>query len=166
MNCEILSNEINSKFILINGVKLQVYEDGRIFKFNKKGDLLLVPNIANDNGYNRLTFNYIKTYRHRIIAFTFLNLDINNVKEMVDHINHDTLNNCVSNLRVVTNQHNLWNRTAKGYTFDKLHNKWIAQIKFNKKIKYLGSFNTEAEAAAAYQSAKLIYHQIQEIKKY
>jgi len=170
MNCQILSGEINSKILLINEVKLQVFDDGRIYKFNKIGELILLPNTPNVKaGYNQLQFNNKKFYRHRIIGFTFLGLDINNSKQVIDHINHDKLNNNVSNLRVITQHHNMWNyksmnnQKIKGYVFDKSRNKWSANISINNKKKHLGRYNTEEEASAAYQAAKLIYHQIVEI---
>jgi group I intron endonuclease len=46
----------------------------------------------------------------------------------------------------------------KGYSWHKLHKKWIAKIVSNKKTIHLGSFDTPEEAAEAYQKAKLIYH--------
>ena len=39
MNCEILTTDINSKIVLINDQKLHVFEDGRIYRFYKNGDL-------------------------------------------------------------------------------------------------------------------------------
>ncbi len=78
MNCEILTTDINSKIVLINDTKLIVFEDGRIYRFYKNGDLKVVENISNDgSGYNRISCNDKKIRRHRIIAFTFLGLDIN-----------------------------------------------------------------------------------------
>ena len=47
---------------------------------------------------------------------------------------------------------------TKGYSWHKDHKKWIAYIRNNKKLIYLGYFDIEADAAQAYQKAKLIYH--------
>lgn len=44
--------------------------------------------------------------------------------------------------------------TARGATFRKQSGKWQAQISIKGKSKYLGSFNTEDEAKAAYAAAR------------
>ena len=93
---------------------------------------------------------------HRIIAFAYLGLDIENPKKVIDHINRDKLDNQVSNLRLVSQQENQFNRNAKGYT--KNGNKYQAKIRINGKKTYLGSFDTEEEASNSYQQAKLIHH--------
>ena len=46
---------------------------------------------------------------------------------------------------------------TKGYSWHKGHKKWIAYIRNNKKLIYLGYFDIEADAAHAYQNARLIY---------
>ena len=48
-------------------------------------------------------------YRHRIIAYAFLNLNINDNSKQVDHQNGDRTNNNIANLRVVNPQQNQWN---------------------------------------------------------
>ena len=45
----------------------------------------------------------------------------------------------------------------KGYSWHKLHKKWIVKIVSNKKSIHIGYFDIEADAAQAYQSARLIY---------
>ena len=78
-----------------------------------------------------------------------------------DHINHNTLNNLKSNLRIVTLQQNHWNNNnPKGYYFHKASNKYLAHIGLNGKRIYLGLFCTTKEAHNAYLQAKNIYHKI------
>ena len=79
-------------------------------------------------------------------------------KREADHINHMTLDNRRSNLRIVTNQENNQNRKAKGYSWHKRCKKYEARIVLDGNLKHLGSFNTPAEARAAYLAAKRIYH--------
>ena len=77
----------------------------------------------------------------------------------VDHLNHDTLNNHRTNIRIATtaqNQHN--RRQVKGYCWDKSTQKFLAQIRVNGISKHLGRFDAPAEARAAYLAAKRIYH--------
>lgn len=76
----------------------------------------------------------------------------------IDHINHDTLDNRLSNLRLVNDQQNQFNRVKgnnntsgfKGVSFCKKRNKWKAQMGINGKIKFLGYYDTAKIAAAAY----------------
>jgi len=77
----------------------------------------------------------------------------------VDHINGVRHDNRRSNLRIVTIQENSQNRrSAKGYTWSTQKRKYKAQIVFNKKNIYLGLYNTEDEARAAYLEGKQKYH--------
>lgn len=63
--------------------------------------------------------------------------------------------------RAVTSQENHFNiQTAKGYYWEADRNKYRAWIKVNRKLKYLGRFNTKEEARAAHVAAKAIHHQI------
>lgn len=73
---------------------------------------------------------------------------------VIDHINHDTLDNRKSNLRFVTMQHNAVNRkTTRGYYRSKekyRQNKpWFAYIFKDGKNINLGAFKTEDEAKQA-----------------
>ena len=82
-------------------------------------------------------------------------------KRHSDHINHITLDNRESNLRIVTCQQNQFNqRNPKGYYWHKIKKKYIARIKLNGKIIQLGRFLTPDEAHNAYLEAKKKYHKI------
>lgn len=81
----------------------------------------------------------------------------------VDHINGNTLDNRKRNLRVCTTGQNQCNSRAKsgkfkGVSFDKTKNKWIARIQADKKPKRIGAFDTEIEAAQAYDLAAKEIH--------
>jgi len=79
----------------------------------------------------------------------------------IDHIDGNTLNNTRANLRLATRSQNAANRRVrsdnisgfKGVTFLKANRKWRAKIFLNRKTKYLGLFDTAAEASAAYMKA-------------
>ena len=79
----------------------------------------------------------------------------------IDHINRNGLDNRRANLRIVThqiNQNNLpkrLNASSKfhGVTRDKTRKNWAVQVCFNGNIKTIGRFESEVEAAVAYNNA-------------
>ncbi len=83
-------------------------------------------------------------------------------KRQTDHINHNTLNNKILNLRIVTQQQNQWNhkRYIKGYCWDKRSGKYRAILRLNNKCLHLGYFPTSQEAHNTYLEAKSHYCQL------
>ena len=88
-------------------------------------------------------------------------MGVSEINDVIDHINHDTLDNRRSNLRVVTNRINSQNRlqqykprTSKyvGVSYDKINKKYRADITINNKRINLGRYTTEEEAASAYMN--------------
>jgi hypothetical protein len=77
---------------------------------------------------------------------------------LVDHINHNGLDNRKSNLRLCTNSQNLQNKRPrsgctskyKGVYWHKDRKKFCAKIHLNRKAIHLGYFKDEIEAAKAY----------------
>lgn len=87
------------------------------------------------------------------------------IPNIIDHIDGDSLNNRITNLRNVDQTKNCWNRKnnnyskpIKGYYWRKNRNKWKAGIVVSGKRITLGHFDTEEEAHQAYLDAKKIYH--------
>tara|TARA_R110002020_G_scaffold44575_1_gene128379 strand:- start:52 stop:519 length:468 start_codon:yes stop_codon:yes gene_type:complete len=146
--------------------KLKIFRDGRIERKYKSGIWRVVKNVANTSGgYNRVRVDGKMWMRHRLVVAAFNPVfDINNPEHQVDHIDGNKLNNAFSNLRVVTQQGNLFNNpNAKGYCWNKRAGKWHAYINVDGKQKFLGYFDTEEEARAAYIAAKEVHHVIQEV---
>lgn len=87
------------------------------------------------------------------------------VPVVIDHIDHDGLNNRISNLRAATHSQNLANRGAtvssssgiKGVTWYKRDGLWKSQIKVNYKNIWLGTFTNIEDAASAYGAASKKY---------
>ncbi|MCP4178818.1 MAG: hypothetical protein GY756_13725 [bacterium] len=123
----------------------------------------LKPSLRNGYPYINLSLNgKVKPkYIHRLVANTFLN-EINS-KTIVDHIDTDRTNNCLTNLRFCNTQENcrntkisLRNKTGiKGVCYLVKRNRWKAQIACNNKVIHLGYFKTLDEAKLARQSKAL-----------
>ena len=87
----------------------------------------------------------------------------------IDHINGNTTDNSISNLRDVRQGENTKNRSMaknntsgfNGVFWDKVLGKWRARISVNKKPKYLGCFEEKSDAIQARKEAnkKYGYHE-------
>jgi hypothetical protein len=153
------------------------YEDGKFYlrafsylgvetkkeKWNEKKAIL-------HNGYLRLKINvnnkqnkqkYVSVHR---LVYKFHNPDWDifdsSTDNSIDHINGNTLDNRIENLRVVTHQGNQHNQVrAKGYSLTR-SGRYGSHIKLNNKKIHLGTYDTEDEARQAYLEAKKKYHVI------
>ncbi len=83
----------------------------------------------------------------------------------VDHRNHQTLDNRRCNLRLCTNGQNQHNRRLqggasqyKGVVWHKRDKKWCVNIRHNSQRIWLGYFDTEIDAAKAYDAKAKILH--------
>lgn len=94
---------------------------------------------------------------HQLVAESFLNHLPCGFKLVVDHIDNNKNNNCVTNLQIVTQRENLSkdkkNKSSKytGVIWHKFHQKWTCSIRIGKSRKYLGYYINEHDAYLAYQ---------------
>ena len=87
-------------------------------------------------------------------------------KTAVDHKNGDGLDNRRSNLRLATQEQNLWNQRRsrrntsgfKGVSFHKPKKRWRATITANGRQITIGAFKTKEAAYEAYKQAARILH--------
>ena len=97
---------------------------------------------------------YCAIYMHRLIMRCPKD-------KVVDHIDHNQLNNRKSNLRICTQAENVANTTSrrgtssqyKGVSWFKPNQIWIAYITVKQKKIHLGCFRDEQEAAKTYDAA-------------
>jgi len=80
---------------------------------------------------------------------------------IIDHINHNGLDNRLVNLKVVTNRQNCENKIRKnktGFIGVHWHNRdkiWASNIQINGKNKHIGNFKTPEEASKAREEYKI-----------
>lgn len=87
-------------------------------------------------------------------------------RAVIDHINGDTQDNRISNLRSVTQAQNSRNQKAaknnasgfKGVHWHSRLKKWAASIRLDGKLHHLGYFGTPIEAAEAYDRGSVRLH--------
>ncbi len=147
---------------------IRCYRDGRVerklkgtfIKGRKIGEWYPVEINKNQN-YTLINIDGKNIRFHRLIGFCFKglnNLIGNQLDDVIDHINHNTHDNRVENLRVCSKQQNAFNREVKGCYYIKTIDKWLSKITINDDVITIGYFSNEEDAHKAYLEAKQKYH--------
>lgn len=104
----------------------------------------------NSNGYavNNSKFKGSTTFLHRVVL---------NTNSIIDHINHNVLDNRKCNLRIVTHSQNQMNCNYKGVSSTN-NKKYYAHIKLHQKMINLGTYLDESEALyARWKAEELLF---------
>lgn len=109
----------------------------------------------NGNGYLRIKINGKGYLAHRLAIYF---IDGVMPENEIDHINGNTLDNRLMNLRIASSSKNLWNAKKpssnktgyKGIYLNQKTNRWRATISINNKRIHLGYYKCKEEAARAY----------------
>ena len=117
---------------------------------------------VNIGGYLRIGINNRHCYGHRL-AWLVCNGEWPSTG--IDHIDGNTLNNRISNLRLATYSENGQNRLAqrnsssgyKGVYWHSRRKVWESKIQLGKKQSHLGYFHDIENAKRAYQEAEEMY---------
>jgi hypothetical protein len=114
-------------------------------------------------GYRKICFERRIWLAHRLAWLFGTGKDPG--KKTVDHINRNTDDNRLENLRLATLQQQQGNRGMRvdsksglrGVLWDKQRNKWVAKLQVAGCTRFLGHFALKEDAAAAYQKAAADY---------
>lgn len=140
-----------------------VNRDGHVFSDGRDGKMRELAPCRTPSGYLKVWLykqgRRKMFYIHRLVTKAFLKNPQN--LPCINHKDFNKANNKVENLEVCTSRYNMIynSRFGKhsskyvGVTWDKNRKKWQAQYQIGKKKIFLGRFDTQEEAHAAYVNA-------------
>lgn len=134
------------------------YETGRVYCKATGAERFQSPAAG---GYLRGFLDGKRLYAHRVVFAHFHGY----WPDHADHINGDRSDNRVRNLRAATARQNRHNSKAiggcspfKGVKIEKRTGKWVSAIMANGKKRHIGTFDSEIDAALAYNAAAQEIH--------
>lgn len=132
--------------------KYSITTDGQVWS-HKTNKFLKPGGTGKDRKYLGVSLNGKTQKVHRLVMKTYSSEYSD--KLQVDHINENTFDNRLENLRMVDQVGNMFNREKpKGVSYNKVHNKYQARLQYNKQQMFLGWYDTEEEALAVRNKKK------------
>ena len=151
------------KIILMGGIEFSYIENFDGYFVSKCGKIysdktgrILKPWI-NNNGYERIELGGTRIFIHQAVAVAYLGWKPGDRSRHLDHIDANKTNNHVSNLRIISVRDNVYKEKNK-LTGAQLTSggKWMAQIRVNGWLQYLGSYDTQEQAHSRYKVARML----------
>lgn len=145
--------------------QLLEYKDGKLFWKISPSHSVNVGDEAgskNPKRYHQIQISGNMYYVHRIVFMMHNGF----MPKYVDHIDRNTLNNKIENLRAVTANQSAFNTSTpknntsgvKNVNWNKAAGKWMAKIGVPGKRLYLGLFDDLEEAKKVVFEARVKYH--------
>jgi len=114
------------------------------------------------DGYGRISIDNHRYYQHRLAWLYIYGVW---PSKLLDHVDRNPRNNCLANLRDVSQSQNMLNQVAAHarnkstgvlgvYAWGK---RYVTRITVKGVYKHIGVFDTIEEASAAYQKTKTVY---------
>jgi hypothetical protein len=129
-------------------------------KLNPRIKLDVAAGCYTGRNAREVTIDNCKYLAHRLIWAWVTGVDP--VTSLLDHKNRNPKDNRFWNLRLATQSQNMSNVThtnPTGYKgVQRSGSRYIARLRINNKVTYLGTFSTAAEAGAAYLAAATKLH--------
>jgi hypothetical protein len=143
------------------------YKDGLLFwkerpKFSRKQKGDMEAGTDSGHGYKKVKIKNKTYYTHQLI---FL-MQHGYIPKVVDHIDGNTYNNMIENLRESNKSLNACNAKIpahntsghKGVMWLKREKKWCARVQINKKVIHLGTFADKELACLVADEGRILYH--------
>ena len=135
-----------------------------VFNSNYAGKV--AGNIQTDSSGHKQISIYFDKKAHKAHRLAWLYVYGKMPKGIIDHINGDSLDNRIVNLREADDFQSAWNKGKpvtnksgyKGVSLKKKSGKWVAQISYRGKKMFLGYHDTPEEAHKAYCEAAIKLH--------
>jgi hypothetical protein len=146
--------------IYVLGSKFKVHSCGKIERWMKSGCWKIIENCANHKaGYNVIMIQKNQFTRARLIAYSFLGMNMLSDKSIIiHHKDNDRLNCNVSNLSIESySSINFYRKDTKGFYKKKDSDVYTAMITKNGITRRIGNFkgpNGREEAHQAYLAAR------------
>ncbi len=145
----------------------------RVYVSAEDSDLLRTLSWTRDqDGYavSRISGRLVRL--HRLVAQRAGQIEADSLA-MVDHVNNNRLDNRRGNLRPASAAQNSANRDKQkgtssayyGVSYNAKRKRWVAQIMKDHKKKWIGAYETEMEAAQAYNIIAVQYGEFHKLNK-
>jgi hypothetical protein len=164
------------KYFEIDGVKLKLEYYKLYYWFDTSGGRKVnkpkwrEKKLTKSRSYLVTRINKKNYLFHRIVYYAYnQDWNIKFIKDnTIDHIDRNTLNNNIFNLKIATQSEQNFNRefkNVKGYYYFKRDKKYLTKILLNSEHIYLGCYDSEQEAFNKAKKVKLFINVLKKISE-